>query len=105
MFKGPVRPDGKKEVYYFQLEKLRIMLSFYNKAEFEVVRFHKLNSDQILQFLDCPNFLAVARKEKVIQALKQIQKSRELNLYKRPEILEAIKSISLDHSVLAGMES
>ena len=30
MFKGPVRPDGKKEVYYFQLEKLRIMLSFYN---------------------------------------------------------------------------
>ena len=72
MFRGPVRPDGKKEVFYFQLEKLRIMLSFYTKKEFENVRFHKLNSDQILQFLDCPNFLAVARKEKVIQALKQV---------------------------------
>ena len=81
------------------------MLSFYTRQEFEIVKFHKLNSDQILQFLDCPNFLVVARKEKVVQALKQIQKSRELNLFKRPEIVEAIKSIALDHSVLANMES
>ena len=45
MFKGPKKPDGKKQVYNFQLEKLRIMLHFYNTEDFDDVKFFKLNSD------------------------------------------------------------
>ena len=30
MIRGPKRPEGKKQVYKYQLEKLRIMLHFYS---------------------------------------------------------------------------
>lgn len=42
-----------------------------------------------------------ARKEKVIEAIKFIQKSRELKLHKRPEIIEPIKNLALNHAALA----
>jgi hypothetical protein len=35
MFRGIKKPKGKKEVYEYQLEKLRIMLEFYTPQEFE----------------------------------------------------------------------
>ena len=38
----------KKEAYYLQLEKLRVMLHFYSEEDFNQVVFHKLNTDQIL---------------------------------------------------------
>lgn len=38
----------KKEAYYLQLEKLRVMLHFYSEDDFDQVVFHKLNTDQIL---------------------------------------------------------
>jgi hypothetical protein len=94
MIRGPKRPEGKKGVYKYQLEKLRIMLHFYNQDDFDEIKFFRLNGDQILQFLDCENFIgpnSVARKEKVIEAIKFLQKSRDLNLYKRPEIINAVR--------------
>ena len=57
LFTSARRPKGKKEVFDFQLEKLRIMLLFYDGQDFEEVKFYKLNSDQILQFLQVPNFV------------------------------------------------
>ena len=72
MFRGPKRPDGKKQVYRYQLEKLRIMLHFYTPEDFDQIKFFRLNSDQILQFLDCPNFTQNANKTKVVEALKFI---------------------------------
>jgi hypothetical protein len=39
---------------------------------------------------------AVAPQTKVIEALKMIQKSRELNLFKRNEIMDAVKHLSTD---------
>ena len=106
MIRGPKRPEGKKGVYKFQLEKLRIMLHFYSQDDFDEIKFFRLNADQILQFLDCENFIgpnSVARKEKVIEAIKFLQKSRELNLYKRPEIINAVRQVCLDHSGLASL--
>ena len=35
MIRGPKRPEGKKGVYRYQLEKLRIMLHFYNEHDFD----------------------------------------------------------------------
>ena len=35
MFRGPKRPDGKKQVFRYQLEKLRIMIHFYTAEEFD----------------------------------------------------------------------
>ena len=49
------------------------MLHFYREEDFEKVVFHKLNTDQILQFLDCPTFKSV---DKRIEALKVIQRQR-----------------------------
>ena len=52
-----------------QMEKLRIMLNFYSKQDFDNVKFHKLNSDQILQFLKCENFVGrnqIADPSKVV---------------------------------------
>lgn len=57
MIRGPIRPDGKKQVFDFQMEKLRIMLLFYDQADFEAVKFYKLNADQILAFLQTPSFV------------------------------------------------
>lgn len=31
LFQGNRQPEGKKQVYQFQLEKLRVMLHFYNR--------------------------------------------------------------------------
>ena len=88
------------------MEKLRIMLYFYTAEDFSKVVFHKLNSDQIIQFLKCTHFVgekSIADSVKVIQALKQIQKSRELNLFSRPEITSAVKCLVLDRSKLTNM--
>lgn len=55
------------------MEKLWIMLHFYTSADFDQVKFFRLNSDQILQFLDCPNFvgpMAQADQKKVVEAIK-----------------------------------
>jgi hypothetical protein len=40
-----MRPQGKEQVYDFQLEKLRIMLLFYDANDFGEVKFYKLNAD------------------------------------------------------------
>ena len=69
MFKGPRKPQSKQEVFNMQMEKLRIMLTFYTKEDFDNVKFHKLNSDQILQFLKCENFVGenqIAEPTKVV---------------------------------------
>jgi hypothetical protein len=89
------------------MEKLRIMLNFYTKQDFEKVRFYKLNSDQILQFLKAPNFVgpkAVSEPKKVIEAIKCIQKTRELKLFNRSEIVDALRHISQDHGTLSLMK-
>ena len=57
MFQGHKKPTSKSEIFDMQMEKLRIMLHYYSKEDFENVKFHKLNSDQILQFLKCSNFV------------------------------------------------
>jgi hypothetical protein len=35
MFKGPKKPEGKYQIYKYQLEKLNIMLHFYNEEDFD----------------------------------------------------------------------
>jgi hypothetical protein len=45
------KPSSKKDVYKHQFEKLQVLLSVYNREEFDQVSFHKLNSDQNLAFL------------------------------------------------------
>jgi hypothetical protein len=40
----------------------------------------------------------------VIEALKFIQKARELKLYKRPEIIDAIKRLSSDFGALSQLQ-
>lgn len=89
------------------MEKLRIMLHFYDHNDFQRVKFFRLNSDQILQFLACPKFVgpgAVAPQTKVIESLKMVQKARELNLFKRPEILAAVKHMATDLTQLAQLQ-
>jgi hypothetical protein len=46
---------------------------------------------------------AVAPLTKVIESLKVIQRSRELNLLKRPEILAAVRHVSTDLGQLASL--
>jgi hypothetical protein len=45
MIRGPKRPQGKKEIFDLQMEKLRIMLHFYDQNDFQRVKFFRLNSD------------------------------------------------------------
>ena len=55
--------------------------------------------------LSSKNFLEVAPKEKVIECLKQVQKDRNAKLYKeRKEVMDAIRSVALDHSVMASIK-
>lgn len=41
---------------------------------------------------------------KKIEALKQLQRRRELKLFDREEITGAVRSLALDHSTLAQLE-
>ena len=70
---GVKKPEDKVDVYKMQFEKLRIMLLFYTEQDFKQVKFHKLNSDQILKFLGWPGFVRNKKLTgKVIEALKFI---------------------------------
>ena len=83
------------------------MLHFYAAEQFDSIKFFRLNADQILQFLACPNFvgpMACASPEKVVEAIKSLQTSRQLKLHNRPEIVDAIRSIALDHATLSSFE-
>ena len=51
------------------MEKLRIMLNFYTKEDFDAVKFHKLNSDQILQFFKCEKFVGENQISNPIKAV------------------------------------
>jgi hypothetical protein len=54
--------------------------------------------------LDCPNFTKNAPGEKIVEAIKIIQKSRELNLHKRDEITGALRGMALDHNALSMLQ-
>lgn len=76
------KPKEKKEIYKYQMDKLNVLINFYNSQDFEAVKFYKLNSDQILVFLGNSNFTnGLCRKEKVIEALHFLHKLRQLKLY------------------------
>lgn len=61
------RPVTKKDIYNHQLEKLNILINHYNQEDFDSLKFHNLNADQMLVFLGNENFVAgQARKETVI---------------------------------------
>ena len=61
-----------------------------------------LNSDQLLTLLRSENFRKNAKKEKVIEALKGVQKSREIKIFKeRAEIMSVVNDLALDHRTLA----
>ena len=70
-----------------------------------MVKFHNLNSDQMLKFLGNPNFFSGnSRKEKVVEALHFLQRERGLKIYeKRPEIMQAVRSLALNHEALASL--
>ena len=91
------------EVYLHQLDKLQVLISLYDRNDFDQVKFYNLNIDQILAFLENQSFLSgVARKEKVIEALTQVAKSRDIKLFEeRTEILTAVKSLALNHDQLS----
>ena len=97
------RPTTKKEVYLHQLDKLQVLISLYDRNDFDQVKFYNLNIDQKLAFLENQSFIGgVARKEKVIEALTQVAKSRDLKLFQeRTEILSAVKSLALNHDQLS----
>ena len=41
----------------------------------------------------------------MIESLKHVQKAREVKLYKqRPEVMEAVRSIALNHGVMASIK-
>jgi hypothetical protein len=47
----------------------------------------------------------IARKEKVIEALKFLQKNRDLRLFdKRREIVQTVRYLALDHSALSELQ-
>ncbi|CDW74735.1 UNKNOWN [Stylonychia lemnae] len=96
------RPREKREIFTYQMDKLNILISFYNQQDFEQIKFHKLNSDQILVFMGNKNFLnGRCRKEKVIEAFHFLHKHRQLKLFsERKEIKDAIRLIALDHKLL-----
>ena len=49
--------------------------------------------------------MQVAPKEKIIECLKHVQKDRKVKLYKeRPEVMDAVKSIALDHKVMSRIK-
>lgn len=47
--------------------------------------------------------MAAASPEKVVEAIKSLQTSRQLNLHDRPEIVEAVRHIALSHTTLAQL--
>jgi hypothetical protein len=55
------------------------MLETYTPDDFNKVKFHKLNSDQILVFLGSPKFVNTAKMEKVVDALHHLWRCKELN--------------------------
>jgi hypothetical protein len=55
--------------------------------------------------LKSENFTKNARKEKVIEALKGVQKSREVKIFKeRAEIMSVLFDLALNHRILAQLE-
>ena len=50
-------------------------------------------------------FLRVAPSEKVIEALKHVQKDRRVKLYKeRPEVMKVVEALALNHELLRSMK-
>jgi hypothetical protein len=77
----------------------------YTQTDFEQLKMYHLNSEQLLTLLKSTNFCTNARKERVIDALKGVQKSREISIFKeRAEIMVSVKQLALDHKTLAGLE-
>lgn len=74
----------------------------YSPEDFDQLKMYALNAEQLLTLLKSENFCENARKEKVIDALKGIQKSQEIKIYKeRAEIMNVVKDLGLDHKALA----
>lgn len=82
---------------------MQVLISLYDRNDFDQVKFYNLNIDQKLAFLENQYFTGgVARKEKVIEALTQVSKSRDIKLFQeRTEILTAVKSLALNHDQLS----
>lgn len=97
------RPSGKSQILKHQFEKLKIMFDLaYKSQDFEELKMWALNSDQLLTLLRSENFTKNAKKEKVIEALKGVQKSREIKIFKeRAEIMSVVNDLALDHRTLA----
>lgn len=89
-----------------QFEKMKIMFDMtYTPQDFDALKMFALNSEQLLTLLRSENFTRNARKEKVIEALKGLQKSREINVYQdRDEIMKVVLDLTLDHRLLASLE-
>jgi hypothetical protein len=60
----------------------------------------------MLVFLSNENFVSgAARKEKVIESLHFLQRTRQIKLYgERSEIMQAVKSLALSHDALASLQ-
>ena len=95
------------------------MFEFYSKEQFDALKMYNLNADQIVQLINCSAFVPlyeganvkgirpepVARKEKVIEALNFLMKSRKFRQFdKRQDVVNAIRYIALDHSILANLK-
>lgn len=98
------KPDSKKQHYEQMLEKLGIMLDLtYEAKDYNQLKFYHLNSDQLLTVLKARSFLEKADPERVVDCLKALQKSRQLKMYEREEIVQAVKSIALNPQVLKSL--
>ena len=76
----------------------------YQRKDFHQLKMYQLNSEQLFTLLKSKKFLKVAPAEKIIEALKHVQKDRRVKLYKeRPEVMGAVNSFALDHGRLASI--
>ena len=77
----------------------------YVREDFHQLKLYSMNSEQLFTLLQSKNFLETAPKEKVIECLKHVQKDRKVKLYKeRAEVMEAVKSIALNHKMMARIK-
>lgn len=100
------KPEGKQQITKHQFEKLKIMFDVaYTPDDFDALKTYSLNSEQLLTLLKSENFGSNASKEKVIDVLKALQKSREIRIFKeRAEVMSSVRALALDHRLLATLD-
>lgn len=77
----------------------------YQPYDFDKLKMFNLNSEQLLTLLNSENFCTRADKHKLVEALKGVQKSREIKIFKeRPEVMKAVRILALDHRLLDSFE-